>query len=157
LDVQQNLHSPLNPDITLRLQQIISNWRGAERSEPLSLLHSQCVDAVGRGNTLLPAQLLPVSDLDLTHLRTAFRRPGIGRHTTVEFRVAPAGRFDAALVPVGRAGALPDRFVLALDDALALRDQVALYGHAVGHLLLNYQEQQMGQRPQVELPLLMLL
>lgn len=147
--MQQN--SPLNSDITLRLQQIISNWGGAGRGEPLSVLHNQCIDAVGRGNTLLPAHLLFVSDLDLTHLRTAFRRStGVGRNATIEFRVAPTGRFDTALVPVGRAGAFPDRFVLAIDDALTLQDQVALYGHAVGHLLLNYQEQQMGQRPQLD-------
>jgi len=144
-------HSSPIPDLPLRLQQIISNWGGAGRGEPLSMLHSQCVDAAGRGNALLPAQLLFVSDLDLTHLRAAFRRfNGIGRNTAVEFRVAPTGRFDAALVPIGRAGALPDRFVLALDNALTLQDQVALYGHAVGHLLLNYQEQQLGQRPHLD-------
>lgn len=149
MDVQQN--SSLNADITLRLQQIISNWGGAGRGEPLSVLHNQCIDAVGRGNAFLPAQLLFVSNLDLTRLRAAFRRSsGIGRNATIEFRVAPTGRFDTALVPVGRAGAFPDRFVLAIDDALTLQDQVALYGHAVGHLLLNYQEQQMGQRPQLD-------
>ncbi len=151
MDVQHESHSPLNVDITLRLQQIISNWGGAGRGEPLSTLHSQCLDAAGRESKFLPARLLFVSDLDLTHLRAALRRGnGLGRNASVEFRVAPAGRFDTALVPVGRAGALPDRFLLAIDDALTLQDQVALYGHAVGHLLLNYQEEQMGQRPHLD-------
>lgn len=138
-------------NLTLRLQHMISNWGGAMRGEPLSLLHSQCLDAAGRGSALLPARLLFVSDLDLTGLRTALKKNnGLGRNTTVEFRVAPAGRFDAALVPVGRAGTLPDRFVFVLDSALTLQEQVALYGHAVGHLLLNYQERQMGQRPHLD-------
>ncbi len=140
--MQEASQSSLTTDIALRLQQMISNWGGAARGEPLSLLHSQCLEAAGRGSPLLPAQVLFVADLDLTRLRAAIRR-----NATVEFRVPPAGRFDAALVPVGRAGTLPDRFVLALDAKLSLQDQVALYGHAVGHLLLNYQEQQMGQRP----------
>jgi type I restriction enzyme R subunit len=139
--VQDASASSLTTDLALRLQQIISNWGGAVRGEPLANLHSQCLEAAGRGSPLLPAQVLFVADLDLTRLRASIRR------AAVEFRVAPAGRFDAALVPIGRAGTLPDRFVLALDSQLSLVDQVALYGHAVGHLLLNYQEQQMGQRP----------
>jgi type I restriction enzyme R subunit len=146
--VQEASQSSPTQDIALRLQQIISNWGGAARGEPLSNLHSQCLEAAGRGSPLLPAQVLFVVDLDLTRLRAAIRRSnGLGRNAAVEFRVSPSGRFDAALVPVGRAGTLPDRFVLALDPQLSLQDQVALYGHAVGHLLLNYQEQQMGQRP----------
>ena len=152
LDVQQPASdSSIHSNSVLRLQQIISNWGGAQRGEPLATLHSQCVDVVGRGSKLLPAYMLFVSDLDLTHLRTSIRQlNGVGRNATVEFRVPPAGSFDAALVPVGRAGTSPDRFVLAIETSLTLQEQVALYGHAVGHLLLNYQEEQLGQRPQLE-------
>lgn len=149
--MQSEAQTSQQTDIPLRLQQIISNWGGARRGEPLADLHSQCLDVAGRGSNFLPAQLLFVADLDLTHLRTAIKQgASIGRHSSVEFRVAPAGRFDAALVPVGRVGTQPDRFILALDQALTLQDLVALYGHAVGHLLLNYQEEQMGQRSQLD-------
>lgn len=137
--------------LTERLQQLIANWGGAQRGQSLLTLHQECVDAVGRGNKLLPhllpAQLLLVDDLDVTHLQRAFKRSnGIARNTSLQFRVPPSGRFDAALVPVGRADGPIDRFVLALEQKLALQDHVALYGHAVGHLLLNYQEEQLGQR-----------
>jgi len=147
--------SPLTADVILRLQQLIANWRGASRGEPLTILHQACIDAVGRKSQLqqrlLPTHLLFVADLDVTRLQSAIRRfNGVGRTTVLEFRVAPSGRFDAALIPVGRMGELSDRFVLAIDKELATQDQVALYGHAVGHLLLNYQEVQMGQRPHLD-------
>lgn len=148
MDAQHESHAM---DIPLRLQQIISNWGGAGRGEPLATLHKQCLDAAGRASTLLPVRLLFVSTLDATHLQAALRQGnGLGRTTPVEFRVVPAGRFDAALVPIGRAGERPEQFLFALDEALALQEQVALYAHAVGHLLLNYQEQQLGQRPYLD-------
>ena len=151
MDVQPTSDSSIHSNSVLRLQQIISNWGGAQRGEPLATLHSQCLDVVGRGSKLLPVYLLFVPDLDLTHLRASIRRlNGVGRNAIVEFRVPPAGRFDSALVPVGRAGTSPDRFVLAIESSLTLQEQVALYGHAVGHLLLNYQEEQLGQRPHLE-------
>lgn len=154
-DTQNLSSSPLTPDITLRLQQMISNWVGAQRGQPLADLHRECADAVGRGSKLLhrllPAHILPVTDLDVTNLQHALRRfNGIGRNTQLEFRVTPTGRFDAALIPVGRVGEQPDRFLLAIDQGLANQDQVALYGHAVGHLLLNYQEEQMGLQPRLD-------
>ncbi len=138
----------------MRLQQLISNWRGASHNTPLAKLHQECGDAVGYKSKLqrllLPAHLLFVADLDVTRLQNALECfNGVGRNTALAFRVPPLGRFDAALIPVGRMGELPDRFLLAIEKQLATQDQVALYGHAVGHLLLNYQEEQMGQQPQL--------
>ncbi len=99
----------------------------------------------------MPAYVLPVADLDATHLQQALRRfNGVGRNTALEFRVTPMGRFDAALIPVGRAGEQPDRFLLAIEQEMLTQDQVALYGHAFGHLLLNYQEEQMGRQPPLD-------
>src|SRR6185437_2369556 len=66
------------------------------------------------------------------------------------FRVAPIGRFDAALAPVGLVGEPPDRWLLALEEALPLRDQVALYAHALGHLLLNRDARQLGRLPPLD-------
>src|SRR5713226_2980871 len=86
----------------------------------------------------LPACLLPVQDLDETNLRAALRKAnGRVRGTDVRFRVRVAGRFDAALVPFGPGGELPERWLLAIEAHLPIREQVALYGHALGHLLLN--------------------
>ena len=108
------------------------------------------MNAVGPASKLLPL-LLPtglffVKDLDTTTLEPRLKRyNGIGRNAVVEFRVPPSGRFDAVLVPVGRANEIADRFLLALEEDLPIRDQLALYAHAVGHLLLNYQERQTGR------------
>ena len=38
-------------DTSLRLQQLVDGWRGAERGEPLTALHNACVNAVGIGET----------------------------------------------------------------------------------------------------------
>ncbi len=93
----------------MRLQQLISGWGGAQRGQPLADLHRECVDTVGKGSQLrhrlLPAQILPVADLDISRLQEALRRlNGVGCNTTPGFRVAQLGQFDAALIPVGRAG-----------------------------------------------------
>src|SRR6202035_4905030 len=87
--------SPLTADVILRLQQLIANWRGASRGEPLTILHQACIDAVGRKSQLqqrlLPTHLLFVADLDVTRLQSALRRfNGVGRTTVLEFRVAPS-------------------------------------------------------------------
>jgi hypothetical protein len=68
-------------DIPLRVQHSISNWAGAGRGEPLAAFHSQCLDAAGRESRLLPARLLFVPDLDVTHLRAALRHSN-GLHRT---------------------------------------------------------------------------
>ncbi|MFL5624409.1 MAG: DEAD/DEAH box helicase family protein [Ktedonobacteraceae bacterium] len=113
------------------------------------------MNAVGPTSKLLPL-LLPtglffVRDLDITTLEAKLRRyNGIGRNAVVEFRVPPSGRFDAVLVPVGRANEIADRFLLALEEDLPIRDQLALYAHAIGHLLLNYQESQTGRIPELD-------
>jgi hypothetical protein len=53
-------------DTSLRLQQLVNGWRGAERGEPLTALHNACVNAVGPGGRhLVPAHLLLVADLDV--------------------------------------------------------------------------------------------
>lgn len=152
LDTPHILHSPsVTPDITLRLQMIISTWKGAQNGLALATLHQECVNAVGSGSRLLPhllpAQVLFVAQLDAANVQRSLKRQrGVGHTTELEFRVPPSGRFDAALVPSGGKDSY-DRYLLVLDEALSVRDQVVLYGHAVGHLLLNYQEEQLGKRP----------
>ena len=140
-------------DISLRLQTMIATWKGAQNGLALATLHQECINAAGLAlfPRLLPVQVLFVTQLDATTLQRtlqgSLRRRHGGKATTIQFRVPPSGRFDAALVPTGKEGY--DRYLLALDDALSVRDQVALYGHAVGHLLLNYQEEQLGHFPEL--------
>jgi len=136
----------------MRLQQIVTGWRGAERGQHLSDLHNECLNAVGPGGRhLLPTVLLLVRNLDETTLQAAIRRlNGKGRGTLLRFRVKTLGRFDAALVPTGPAGEVPTHWLLAIEEDLSLRDQVALYGHALGHLLLNREQEKMGQLPQLD-------
>lgn len=154
MDSSHTDYSPQTTEITERLQTIISTWNGAQRGQPLADLHQACVNAVGgRGNSLfprlLPVSVLMVADLGVSHVQAALKRyNGVGRNTRLQFRVPPTGLFDIVLIPIGRADERPDRFLLAVEQRLSLQDQVALYAHAVGHLLLNYQEVQMGkQRP----------
>ncbi len=136
-------------DTSLRLQQLVNGWRGVERGEPLTALHNSCVNAVGPGGRhLVPANLLLVQDLDVTNLQIAIRNPiGKGQGAGLRFRVWPTGRFDAALIPARSEGDVPDRWLLAIEEKLSLRDQVALYGHALGHLLLNREQEKMGRLP----------
>jgi hypothetical protein len=145
-------YSPLTSETAQRLQQLVTGWRGAERGQPLSVLHNECLNAVGPGGRrLLPAILLLVKDLDETNLRVALGRlNGKGRGTTLRFRFKPTGRFDSALVPTGSTGEAPDRWLLTIEENLSIRDQVALYGHALGHLLLNSEQEKMGQLPQLD-------
>lgn len=112
-------------------------------------MHNACINAVGPGGRhLLPTILLLVKDLDETNLQTALRTlNGRGRGTVLRFRVRPSGRFDAPLVPTGITGEVPDRWLLAIEEKLSIQDQVALYGHALGHLLLNREQEKMGRLP----------
>ncbi len=146
------LSSSFSADVALRLQQLVAGWRGAERGQPLSALHDECLNAVGPGGRhLLPAYLLPVRNLDETNLRTAIQRAnGRLRGTSVRFRFRVSGRFDAALVPFGPTGTTPDRWLFAFEENLSVREQVALYGHALGHLLLNREQVQLGQLPPLD-------
>jgi type I restriction enzyme, R subunit len=151
-DGQTASYPSLIADPALRLQQIVAGWRGAERGQHLSDLHNECLNAVGPGGRhLLPTVLLLVGNLDETTLQAAIRRlNGKGRGTLLHFRVRTLGRFDAALVPTGPAGEVPTHWLLAIEEGLALRDQVALYGHALGHLLLSREQEEMGQLPQLD-------
>src|SRR5260370_749850 len=55
----------LTADVTLRLQQLVAGWQGAERNQPVSELHNECLNAAGPGGRhLLPAILLLVKALD---------------------------------------------------------------------------------------------
>src|SRR5205807_7420609 len=56
----------------------------------------------------------------------------------------------SALVPARTAGDVPDRWLLAVEETLSLQDQVALYGHSLGHLLLNREQEKMGRLPQLD-------
>src|SRR6266487_6738982 len=113
----------LTADTSLRLQQLVNGWRGAERGEPLTALHDACLNAVGPGGRhLLPTIFLLVKDLDETSLQTALRTlNGRGRGTMLRFRVRPGGRFDAALVPTGLVGEVPDRWLLAIEEKLSIQ------------------------------------
>jgi hypothetical protein len=92
--------------------------------------------------------LLIVQDLDVTNLQIALRNlNGRGQGAALRFRVRPTGRFDAALIPARSGGNVPDRWLLAIEEKLSLRDQVALYAHALGHLLLNREQEKMGRLP----------
>ena len=87
------------------------------------------------------ASLLLVNDLDETHLQAALQRlNGKWRGRQLRFHFKVEGRFDAALVPIGPTGELPDRWLLAIEEQLAIRDQGALYAPALGHLLLNNEQ-----------------
>jgi type I restriction enzyme, R subunit len=142
----------LTADVTSRLQQLVAGWQGAERNQPLAELHNECLDAAGPGGRhLLPARLLLVKDLDETHLQAALQRlNGKWRGRQLRFHFRVAGRFDAALVPTGPAGELPDRWLLAIEGHLAIHDQVALYAHALGHLLLNNEQIKMDRLPALD-------
>src|SRR5579864_6351290 len=84
----------LTADITSRLQQLVAGWQGAERNQPLTDLHSECLNAAGPGGRhLLPVRLLLVKDLDETHLQGVLRGlNGKVRGTRLRFRVKPVGR-----------------------------------------------------------------
>ncbi len=142
----------LNGDVVQRLQQLVAGWRGAERGQPLSALHEECALAAGPGGRhLVPARVLLVAGLDATTLQAELGRlRGVGEGTRLQFRVRPIGRFDAALVPTGPVGEAPDRWLLAVEESLALRDQVALYGHALALLSLVREQRQMGQLPELD-------
>lgn len=65
----------LTADVTWRLQQLVAGWQGAERNQPVSELHNECLNAAGPGGRhLLPAILLLVKDLDETHLQADLAR-----------------------------------------------------------------------------------
>ncbi len=109
-------------DVTMRLQQLVAGWQGAERNQPLSELHNECLNAAGPGGRhLLPARFLLIEDLDETYLQAALRRPNgkwQGMHLRFHFKIT--GRFDAALVPIGPAGEPPDRWLLAIEAHLPI-------------------------------------
>ena len=140
------------PDVAERLRQIVTGWRGAERGETLADLHRACRDAAGpNSRAFLPEQVLAVDGLDAQTLRAALdSQHGPGRNGMVRFRGQVVGRFDAALVPVGPAGEACDRWWLAIDEDLGIRDQVALYGHALGHGLHNRNLTRMGRKPTLD-------
>lgn len=99
---------------------------------------------------MVPTAVILVPDLDATTLQTALRRRRAAERAELRFRVPVVGRFDSALVPVKTGEGPPDRWLLAIDQALPLQDQVALYGHALGHLLLGREPQQAGQMLRLE-------
>src|SRR5947199_4559010 len=59
-----------------------------------------------------------------------------------------------ALMPrsflIGPAGEAPDRWLLAIEAHLPIHEQVALYAHALGHLLLNNEQVKMDRLPALD-------
>ncbi len=141
--------SPAVPvtDDDLRLQNLVADWEGVSRGEPFSVLHQECLQAVGSARQgVLPAQLVIVPNLDAVTLKTALAQPPmLGYQAALNFRVPPVGRFDAALVPVGPMREVPRSWLLAIEANLPGKDQVALYAHALGHLLLIHEERKQGK------------
>lgn len=125
-----------SPLLASRLENIVCGWKGQARGQALADLHRECLGAAaGVGADLVPAALQSVRGLDRDALKQAARS---------EFRAAASGRFDCALVPRnGRGGGKEWLFVIEAE--LPLPDQVALYGHAIGHLLLNRDAVLLGQ------------
>src|SRR2546429_4671248 len=99
----------LTADVTLRLQQLVVGWQGAERNQPLTELHNECLNAAGLGGRhLLPARLLAVEDLDETHLQAALHRlNGKGQGGELHFQSKGARRLYAPLGSIGPAGGGP--------------------------------------------------
>jgi len=136
-------------EVTQRLQDLVVGWGGAERGQPTGDLHEECTRVAGsHASHLLPARLLLVADLDVSTLDRVLRMRGTGGD--LSFRVQPVGRFDAALVPVGPVNEVPNRWLLVLNAGLPLHEQQALYGHALGHLLLSHSYRQMGSAPELD-------
>ncbi|HEY0753731.1 MAG TPA: DEAD/DEAH box helicase family protein [Ktedonobacteraceae bacterium] len=105
------------------------------------------MDIAERENAaLLPVRLYLTPDLDSVALARTLKFP----HDAVRFSKHVQGRFDAALVPTGKTNGPLDRFLLVIEASLPQRDQVALYAHAIGHLLLNEQRQALDRSPNLD-------
>ena len=124
-------------DVTQRLQDVISRWRVLPEGFSLDQLVQDCRAIVGPDQHLLPLQVIFIKELDATNLAHKMKR----RNISIRFRVDPIGRFESALVPVFKSDHAEKGFFLVLDEDLKPVDQVALFGHAVAHLLKNYQDQ----------------
>ncbi len=133
------LNSPLPPDVdvTQRLQAVISEWKGAQDGHQPERLYRDCLDLVGQDKQLLPLKIIPVRELDSANLERALRH----YRFSLDYGVDTVGRFESALVPVIRENS-PSGFLFAYEEDLHVEDQVALFAHAVGHLLINHQQRQ---------------
>lgn len=132
------LNAPIPPDITVtdRLQMVIAEWKGAQAGHPLARLYQDCLDLVGAEKQLLPLRIIPVRALDSTNLERALKR----YHFPLQYAVDTVGRFEAALVPVLRESGSAAGFLFVYEEAMNTQNQVALFAHAIGHLILNDQE-----------------
>jgi hypothetical protein len=92
---------------------------------------------VGQEKQLLPLKIIPVRDLDSVNLERALRH----YRFPLDYGIDTVGRFECALVPVIRESS-PSGFLFAYEENLRVEDQVALFAHAVGHLLINHQQRQ---------------
>ena len=135
----------LSTDIADRLQDLIVDWQQGA----LDVLHERCRTAGGPGGAaLLPDRVLLVGNLGPETLAVAVRGAlGPGQTSSVTFRVQPRARSDAVMVPMARDGDVAERWTLVVDSGLKLEEQVALYGHVLGHLMFNRQMSRIGQLP----------
>jgi superfamily II DNA or RNA helicase len=141
------LGSLAGTDLAERLQQLVLGWHGVERNQPVTDLHAECYAAAGpAAHLFLPERVFPVGGLDATSLRAELARRRLLRsESDPRFRVRPTGRFDAVLAPGGLSGQPCDRWWMFVEESLSLRDQYALYAHALAHGLLNEEARHLGQ------------
>jgi hypothetical protein len=95
------------------------------------------VDLVGQDKQLLPLKIIPVRELDSVNLERALRH----YRFSLDYGIDTVGRFEAAVVPVIRENS-SSGFLFAYEEDLRVEDQVALFAHVVGHLLINHQQRQ---------------
>jgi hypothetical protein len=122
-------------DLVTRLQHKVLNWQGVSRNQPITELDAECRAVAGTAaQLLLPEWVFVIPDLDAASLRRELARRRLLRtEADPRFRVRPAGRFDAVLVPGGPSGRPCDRWWMFVEESLSARDQHALYAHALAH------------------------
>ncbi|GCE12483.1 DEAD/DEAH box helicase family protein [Tengunoibacter tsumagoiensis] len=140
------LNSPIPPDIdvTTHLQNVIAGWKGDRLGYQLDRLYQDCLDVVGKDKQLLPLRIMAVKAMDSTQLRQVLR----SRSYQIQYGVDPIGRFDAILIPYRVSGIYG--FLFAYEEELSVRDQVALFAHAVGHLLHNHSQRLVDNAPSLD-------
>lgn len=133
-------------DVAVRLHALIAGWRPGDG---LAALHDRCRDMAGPGGAgLVPSSVVMTKGLDANSLAGVAERLQVSTQCpTPQFRVRPFGQFDAALIPVGDGEGACDRWALVMEETRPAPEQIALYGHVLGHLLLNREMRRIDHLP----------